>query len=99
MRRDAAAAAALERLVRTALAGRRDGDAAPGELVLLALDERLLLRGVVLRLRDDVDAPAGEPVREPGVQALLADRERELALGNEHRRLAVVVVHVDLAHL
>ena len=34
----------------------------------------------------DVDAPAGEAGGEPGVLALLADRERELEVGDDHAR-------------
>src|SRR4051812_33792150 len=47
----------------------------------------LLLRAplelVDLRLAVDVDAPAGELRREPNVLALLADRERELVVGDD----------------
>src|SRR6478752_2856898 len=39
------------------------------------------LRGRVL-VRADVDPPAGETGREAGVLALLADRERELEVGD-----------------
>src|SRR5690606_21772050 len=35
-------------------------------------------------VRADVDTPAGEPGGEPGVLALLADRQRELVVGNDH---------------
>src|SRR6185312_13901522 len=102
VRRDAAVAAPVERLVRAALAGRRDRDAAARELVILALGAGVRLVGVVgvvLGLRDDVDPPPGQAMGQAGVQALLADRERELAVGHHHGRLAVVVVDVHLAHL
>src|ERR671935_152989 len=102
VRGDAAVAAALERLVRAALAGGRDGDPAAGELALLLVDARVRLvrlLGVVLRLGHDVDAPPGEAVGETGVQPLLADRQRKLAVGHDDGRLAVLVVHVHLAHL
>src|SRR5262249_18717402 len=41
--------------------------------------------------------PAGQTCGEPGVHALLADRERELIVGDDDRRLARLVVEVDLA--
>ena len=40
----------------------------------------------------------GQASGEPGVEAFLADRERELIVGDDHGRLARVVVDVDLAH-
>src|SRR6185312_2859044 len=51
---------------------------------------RSLLRGGRLRLRLDVDAPAGEPRCEPGVLALFPDRQRQLVVGHDDlRRLRV----------
>ncbi|HET9831235.1 MAG TPA: epoxide hydrolase N-terminal domain-containing protein, partial [Vicinamibacterales bacterium] len=44
----------------------------------------------------DVDLPAGQPRREPCIHAFLADRERQLVVGRDDRRLASVVVEVDL---
>src|SRR6185437_14784314 len=102
VRGDAAVAAPVERLVGATLAGRRDRDAAARELVLLALGAGVGLVGVVgvvLGLADDVDPPPGQAMGEAGVLPLLADRERELAVGHDHGRLAVVVVDVHLAHL
>ena len=52
-----------------------------------------------LRLALDVDAPAGEPRREAGVLAFLADRERQLEVGNDDLGDAGVLVDPHLAHL
>src|SRR6185437_14295816 len=46
----------------------------------------------------DVDLPAGETRGEAGIHALLADRKRELVVGDDDGRLARLVVEVDLAH-
>ena len=51
-----------------------------------------------LGLGADVDAPAGQAGGEPGVLALAADRQRELVVGHDHRRLLAVVVDQHLAH-
>src|SRR6185437_879855 len=86
----------------TALAGRRDRDAAAGELVLLALGagvRHVGVLGVVLGLGHDVDTPAGQPVGEAGVLALLADGQRKLAVRHHHGGLLGGIVDVDLAHL
>src|SRR3954449_4874766 len=49
-------------------------------------------------VRADVDAPAGEPCREPGVLAIHADGERELVVGNHHScRAAREVDDLDAA--
>src|SRR4051794_6100916 len=98
----AAVPASVEGLVGTALAGRRDRDAAAGELVLLALSAGIRdvgVLGVVLGLGHDVDAPAGQPVGEAGVLALLADGQRQLAVRHDHGGLLGGVVDVDLPHL
>ena len=67
-------------------------------LVAVAAEGRLGLLLGELGVADDVDLPAGQAVREAGVHALLADRERELVVGDDDRRLLAVVVEVDLAH-
>src|SRR6476659_10590017 len=98
----AAVPASVKCLVGTALAGRRDRDAAAGELVLLAFRAgvgHVGVLGVVLGLGYDVDAPAGQPVGEAGVLPLLADGQGQLAVRHDHGGLLGGVVHVDLAHL
>src|SRR4029450_4304901 len=45
----------------------------------------------------DVDLPAGQARGQAGVQALLADRQRELVVRDDDRRLLRLVVDVDLA--
>ena len=80
---DAAVGGAGQRRVRAALAVREHRAAAAGVLLVVA---RAGVRRVGLGLGElglglDVDLPAGETGREPGVQALLADRERELVVG------------------
>ena len=52
-----------------------------------------------LGLALDVDAPAGEPRREAGVLAFLADRERQLEVGDDDLGGAGVLVDAHLAHL
>ena len=89
VRRDAAEARAGQRGVRAALAVREDRRAAAGEVLLVAAAAE---RDVGLRLRElgvglDVDLPAGETRGEAGVHAFLADRERELVVGDDDRRL------------
>ena len=55
-------------------------------------------RRIPLRVRPDVDPPAGQAGREPGVLALLADRERQLVVGHDHaRRSGGQVDHLDAA--
>lgn len=46
----------------------------------------LLVRSSHIGIRPDVDPPAGQPGREPRVLAFLADRERQLVVGNDHPR-------------
>src|SRR5436190_2535730 len=100
VRRHAAEAGARQCGVRAALAVRQDRRAAARQLLLVAAaaegDVGLGLRELGVRL--DVDLPAGETRGETGVHALLADRERELVVGDDDRRLLRVVVEVDLAH-
>src|SRR5918995_3636273 len=100
----------LERLVavETAVAGVRQGGVGAATAVAedggtAAADLLLLVAGVGLLLGElglgaDVDAPAGEPGGEAGVLALAADRQRELVVGHDHRRLLVLVVDEHLAH-
>src|SRR5579859_5752451 len=99
VRRNAAEARAGQCRVRAALAVRQDRRAAAGELLaVLAAEGRvgLLLRELGVGL--DVDLPAGQAGGEAGIQALLADRERELVVRDDHRRVARLVVDVDLTH-
>src|SRR5262249_54010935 len=56
---------------------------------------RTTLELVDLRLAVDVDAPAGELRREPDVLALLADRERELVVGDDQLHAVAFVVDDD----
>ncbi len=44
------------------------------------------------RVAADVDAPAGQPGRQPGVLALLADGQRQLEVGYHHPRRAAGLV-------
>src|SRR5581483_4399661 len=97
----AAVARARQRGVRAALAVRQDGGAAAGEV--LAVGALAAERGLGLLLRElgiggDVDLPAREARGEAGVHALLADRERELVVGDDDGGLLALVVEVDLAH-
>src|SRR6476659_10240853 len=97
MRRQTAVAGPRQCLVRTALAIREDRSATTGELFALAA--AISRRGLSLReLRVglDVDLPAGQPRGEPCVQALFPDRERELVVRDDDRRLFRLVVHEDL---
>src|SRR5204863_8836367 len=101
LRRDPAILRAAKRRVRAPLAVGEDRRAAPGDVLTLAV--RAAVRDLGLRLRElgvalDVDLPAREPRGEAGVHALLADRERELVVGDDDRRLLAVVVELDLAH-
>ena len=99
VRRDAAEPRAGQRRVRTALARREDrGAAADRVAVVLARVCGLGLLLGELRVGLDVDLPARQAGGEAGVQAFLADRERELVVGDDDRRLLRVVVDVDLAH-
>src|SRR3954452_14542841 len=95
---EAAVARAGQRGVRAAAAVGEDRAAAAAELLLLAVAAGLLLLLGELGLGADVDAPAGEAGGEPGVLALAADRQRELVVGHDHRRLLVRVVDEHLTH-
>src|SRR5919109_759130 len=99
VRGHAAEARARQRGVRAALAVREDRRAAAGELLLgvAAAVGRFGLGLRELRVGLDVDLPTREPRGETGVQALLADRERELVVGDDDGRVARLVVDVDLA--
>ena len=46
------------------------------------------LSGAAAAIAADVDPPAGQPGRQPGVLALLADRQRQLEVGHHHPRRA-----------
>src|SRR5687767_2802936 len=76
--------------VRAAPAVAEDRGAAAADLLLLVARVGLLLGE--LGLGADVDAPAGQPRRQPGILTLAADRQRELVVGHDHRRLLVLVV-------
>src|SRR5215211_5399615 len=100
MRRDAAVPRAGQRRVRAALAVGEDRRAAAGEVLLVAAAAE---DGLGLGLRKlgvglDVDLPAGQPRGEAGVQPLLADRQRELVVGDDDCRVAALVVDEDLTH-
>src|SRR5436190_292792 len=97
---NAAVARAGQRRVRAALAVGEDGGAAAGDLrVLAAAAESGLRLGLSeLAVGLDVDLPAGQAGGETGVHALLADRERELVVGRDDRRLLAVIVEIDLPH-
>src|SRR5215217_3607521 len=95
VRVQAAVARSRERGVRAAPAVPEDRGAAAAGLLLLVAGVLLLLGE--LGLRADVDAPAGQAGGEAGVLALAADRERQLVVGHDHRRLAVLVVDQHLA--
>src|SRR5207253_9731478 len=94
-----AEARARQRRIRTALAVGEDRAAASGEILLVAAAaERDVGLGLCeLGVALDVDLPAGEARGEAGVHALLADRERELVVGDDDSRLLRVVIEVDLA--
>src|SRR5215210_4373077 len=97
VRLEAAVARAGQGGVRAAPAVGEDRAAAAAQLLLLAVARLLLLLGE-LGLGADVDAPAREAGGEPGVLALAPDRQRELVVGDDHRRLLVGVVDEHLAH-
>src|SRR5206468_847041 len=89
------------RRVRAALAVREDRRAAARVLLAvlaLAAEGRLGLGLRELTVGLDVDLPAGQARGQSGVQPLLADRERELVVGDDDGRVARLVVDVDLAH-
>ena len=93
---EAAVARVRQRGVRAAAPVAEDRGAAAADLLLLVAAVGLLLGE--LGLGADVDAPAGQPRGEPRVLALAADRQRELVVGHDHRRLLVLVVDEHLAH-
>src|SRR5918994_703841 len=100
VRGDSTEAGTRDRCVRAALAVREDRGAAAGEVLacLPSAEGCLGLGRGKLGLRLDVDLPPGQARGEAGVQALLADRERQLVLGDDDRRLLGLVVDVDLPH-
>src|SRR5204863_4351969 len=71
-----------------------------GELLVLAAaaEGRLGLRLGELAVGLNVDLPSRQTGSQAGVHALLADRERELVVWRDDRRLPAVVVQVDLTH-
>src|SRR6201996_8798940 len=92
----AAVGRARDRRVRTATAGGQNRHAAAVEgLFALVLDVGFLRGELGLRL--DVDAPAGQAGGEAGVLTVAPDRQRELVVGDDHGRLALLVVDDDLA--
>src|SRR2546423_1363395 len=95
VRVEAAIAGAWQRRVRAAPAVGEDRGAAAAGLLLLVAG---LLVLVELGLGTDVDAPPGQPRRQARVLALAADRQRQLVVGHDHRRLPVGVVDQHLAH-
>src|SRR5947208_6678351 len=97
---NAAVARTGQRRVWAALAVRENRGAAAGELLVLspAPEGSLGLGLGELAVGLDVDLPAGQTGGEAGIHALLADRERELVVGSDDRRLLTVVVEVDLAN-
>src|SRR5215216_4222832 len=96
VRVEPAVAGSRQRGVRAAPAVGEDRRAAAAGLLLLVAGVLLLLGE--LGLGADVDAPAGQAGGQPGVLALAADRQRELVVGHDHGRLAVLVVDQHLAH-
>src|SRR4029453_15020060 len=99
VRRYTAEAGPVQSGVGAALAVREDRGAASTEIdIALAAERglRFLLRE--LGIRDDVHLPAREARGEAGVQPFLADRERELVVGDDPGGIAGIVVDVDLAH-
>src|SRR5918994_848809 len=100
VRGDSTEAGTRDRCVRAALAVREDRGAAAGEVLacLPSAEGCLGLGRGKLGLRLDVDLPPGQARGEASVQALLADRERQLVLGDDDRRLLGLVVDVDLPY-
>ena len=89
-----AVAEARKRGVRAAAARRHDRGAAARHLLLVVAVLGLLRRELGLGL--DVHPPAGQARSQARVLALSPDRQRELVVGDYHRRLATVVVHEHL---
>src|SRR5918995_2924591 len=100
VRGDSTEAGTRDRCVGAALAVREDRGAAAGEVLacLPSAEGCLGLGRGKLGLRLDVDLPPGQARGEAGVQALLADRECQLVLGDDDRRLLGLVVDVDLPY-
>ena len=92
----AAVGGAGDRGVRAAAAVGQHRQAVPVGLILALVLDLLVVLGE-LGLRLDVDPPAGEAGGEAGVLAVTADRQRELVVGDDHGRLALVVVDDHLA--
>ena len=67
-------------------------------LTLGVFDAGARLFLVQLRLALDVDAPATQPRRQPGVLPFLADRERELEVGDDDLGGTGVLVDPHFAH-
>src|SRR4051794_7732653 len=86
-------------LVRAALAVREHRRAATGEFLAFGAGavsgSRLGLSELGVGL--NINLPAGQPGRKPSIEALLADRQRELVIGNDDRCFLRLVVHEDLA--
>src|SRR5580765_2855283 len=99
MSRETAIPGPGQRLVRAALAVREHRGAATREFLAFGAGavggSRLGLGELGVGL--NVDLPAGQPRRKPGIEALLADRQRELVVGNDDRRFLRLVVDEDLA--
>src|SRR4051794_29134124 len=95
---EAAVARIRQRGVRAAAAVREDRVAAAADVlgVLLAVPALGLLLGE-LGLGADVGPPPGQPRGEPRVLALAPDRQRQLVVRHDHRRLLAVVVDEHLA--
>src|SRR5436190_7477256 len=93
---EAAVAGPGQRRVRAATAGRHDRGAAARDLLLVVAVLGFLGRELGLRL--DVHAPPRQAGGQAGVLTLAADGQRELVVGDDHRRLAAFVVDQDLAH-
>src|SRR6188472_2419710 len=99
--RDAAVLRPGQSRVRAALAVREKGGAAAREVavaVVLPGEGSIGLGLGELGVGLDVDLPPREPRGETGVEPLLADRERELVVRDDHGRIAALVVDVHLAH-
>ena len=66
--------------------------------VVSGLPIGLVLALCILGLGSDVDAQAGEAVGQAGILTLLADRQAQLEVGNDHLGGAQVTVDAHLAH-
>src|SRR5439155_565187 len=101
VRRHTAVLRAGQRGVRTTLAVGEDRAATAGVVLptfaVAAAEGRVGLGLRELGVALDVDLPAGKARGEAGVHALLADRERELVVGDDDGRFLRVVVEIHLA--